>query len=265
MDGDKDLNLDDQREAKNAKIQMNGFQIETEGNDVPDFLPGVNLHLKQAASDKPFTLTITEDTQKISGKIKGLIDQVNGVLGFIGSQNKIDQSTDTTSTFAGDTSLTNIEYRLRNLMQEAFPVGTPGEEGFRLVHLNELGVEFDKTGTLQFKEDKFQKLLEKDFDGISQAITGEFGFAFQLRSTIQSYTQSGTGLLGVRERGIQARIKQIDEQIDQKAKRLEQRQQSLTDQFSRLEGSMANMQRQQAALGALGGGGGLTQQLLGGG
>jgi flagellar hook-associated protein 2 len=266
MDGDKDLNLDDQREAKNAQIKMDGFSIETEGNDIPDFLPGVNLHLKQAASDKPFTLSITEDTQKVSGKIKGLIDQVNGVLGFISGQNKIDESTDTSSTFAGDTSLTNIEYRLRNLMQEAFPGAANADgDGFKLIHLNEIGIEFDKTGTLQFKEDKFQKALEKDFDGISAAITGaDYGFATQLRSTIRGYTQSGTGLLGVREAGIHSRIKQIDDQIDQKTKRLEQRQQSLTEQFSRLEGSMANMQRQQAALGALGGGGGITQQLLGG-
>lgn len=266
MDGDKDLNLDDQKEAKNATIRVDGFPIEAESNDLKDFLPGVNLHLKQAAPDKPFNITITEDTQKMSGKMKGLVDQVNGILGFIKQQNTIDQNSDTSSSFAGDTSLTNIEYRLRNLMHEGFPAGDPRTDGIKFIHLNEIGVEFDKTGTLQMKEDKFNKALETDYDHVSQAIAGEFGFAFQLKETVASYTNFGNGLLGVREKGIKDRIRNLDNQIDQKAKRLEQRQQSLTDQFSRLEGTLAGMQRQQAALGAMGapaGGGGL-QQLLGG-
>lgn len=267
MDGDKDLTLDDQRDARNATIHVDGFPIELETNDMKDFLPGVNLHLKQAAPDKPFTLNITEDTQKMTGKVKDMVDQVNGILGFIKQQNTIDDRTDTSASFAGDTSLTNIEYRLRNLMQEGFGSGEPGSPSFRFIHLDELGIEFDKTGVLQFKADKFQKTLENDFEGVSQAISGEYGLAFQLTTTVKSYTKSGDGLLEIRQKGIQARIKQLDDQIDQKTKRLEQKQQNLTEQFSRLEGSLANMQRQQAALSAMGGGGGggsTIQQLLGG-
>jgi flagellar hook-associated protein 2 len=268
MDGDRDLDLDDRRDAKNASMKVDGFPIEVESNDINDFLPGVNLHLKQAKPDSPFSLTISEDYQKVTGKVKTVIDQVNSIFQFITKQNTLDKDTDTSSSFAGDTSLTNIEYRLRNLMHEGFPVGNPDDEGFRWIHLNELGVEFDKTGQLSFKEDKFQKAVEKDFDGIAEAITGDFGFATQMRQTINSYTRSGDGMLGIREKGINERIKQYDSQIEQKTKRLEQRQQSLTEQFSRLEGSMANMQLQLAALSAMGGGGGgggsMVQQLLGG-
>ena len=264
MDGDKDLSLDDQKEAKNAQLRMDGFPIELESNDMKDFLPGVNLHLKQAAPDKPFTLTITEDTQKMSGKVKEMIDQVNGILGFIKSQNTVDQSTDTSTTFAGDSSLTNVEYRLRNLMHEGFPSGDTDKD-FRWVHLNEIGVEFDKTGVIQFKQEKFTKALENDYDAIATAISGEYGLAFQLKQTLANYTKTGDGLLSVRERGIQQRIKQMDDQIEQKTKRLEARQQSLTEKFARLEGSLAKMQGQQAALSAMGGGGGgITQALLGG-
>jgi flagellar hook-associated protein 2 len=132
--------------------------------------------------------------------------------------------------------------------------------------LNELGIEFDKTGKLSFKEDKFQKALETSFDSISEGITGEHGLAFQLKETISSYTSGGTGLLAIRERGINDRIKDMDRQIDEKTKRLDVRQQNLTDQFARLEGSLADMQRQGAALSSLGGGGGgnMISQLLGG-
>ena len=269
MDGDKDLNLDDSRDAKNAQISVDGFKIEAESNDIKDFLPGVNLHLKQAKSGMPFTLNITEDTQKMSGKVKSIVDEVNGILAFITKQNTVDKDSDTSSTFAGDTGLTNIEYRLRNLMQEGFPAGTPNTDSFHWVHLDQLGIEFDKTGQLQFDQNKFQKTLEGDFDGVSQAVSGEWGFARQMRDTISAYTRLGDGLLGSRERGIRDRIKQIDQEIDDKTQRLQQKQQSLTDKFARLEGSLANMQRQQQSLtsmgmGGGGGGGSLVQQLLGG-
>ena len=33
---------------------------------------------------------------------------------------------------------------------------------------NELGIEFDKTGALSYKEEKFTKLLENNFDDVAE-------------------------------------------------------------------------------------------------
>lgn len=268
MDGSKDFYIDSDREARNALVTIDGFQVELESNDLADFLPGVNLHLKQARPDQPFTLNISEDFQKVSGKIKNLVDQVNGVLQFINKQNAIDEKSDTRTTFAGDSSLQTIEYRLRNLMHEGFYVGSPDTGDERLVFLNQLGVEFDKAGNLTFKEEKFNKVVEKDFDSVAEAISGQFGLAFQLREVVAGYTRVGNGMLNLREQSLRSRITDIDRQIESKTKRLEQRQQALTDQFSRLQSTLANMQRQGSALAATlpsgGGGGNLVQQLLGG-
>lgn len=267
MDGESDFYIDDKKEAQNARVTMDGFPIELESNDINDFLPGVNLHLKQAKPDQPFTLTISEDQQKVAGKVKNLVDQVNGVLDFIVKQNQIDEKSDTRTTFAGDSGLQNVEYRMRNLMHEGFPVGNPEGENFRLVFMNELGVEFDKTGHLTFNEQKFQKVSEKDFDGIAEAISGDSGFSFQMKSVIDGYTRAGDGMLATREQGFRRRIKDIDGQIDTKTRQIDRKQQSLVEQFSRLEASLSNMQRQQQALSATlpsGGGNNLVSQLLGG-
>jgi flagellar hook-associated protein 2 len=267
LDGSSDFYAEDSQEAANARVQIDGFPIELPSNDVNDFLPGVNLHLKQAKPDQPFTLTISEDTQKISGKVKTMVDEVNKVLEFIVKQNQIDEKSDTRSTFAGDSTLQNIEYRVRNLLHEGYPVGDVDKGDLRLVHLNEIGVEFQKDGTLSFKEDKFQKALEKDYGGISQAISGELGFSRQLRDAISAVTRGGNGLLATREAGFKSRIREMDRQIEMKQRNLERKQQSLVEQFSRLEASLSSMQRQQqylsAALPAGGGGGNIVSQLLG--
>lgn len=266
LDGQSDLYVDDDRSAQNATLVVDGFEIEAKANQIEDFLPGVNLQLKQAKEGVPFTIQITEDYEKVAGKMKNVVDQMNVVLKFINDQNKIDESTDTRTTFAGDTSLQGIEYRLRNLMHEGFRTVNPrtGEE--RYIFMNELGIEFDKTGSITFKEEKFTKYIQSDFDGIADAISGEFGFSAQLREVIGQYTRPGTGLLASREQGLRGRISNIDRQIEQKTRILERRQQALTEQFSRLQGALSNMQNQQAYLSStLGGGGGNPiSQLLGG-
>ncbi len=267
LDGEKEFYMDDDRDAKNAKIEMDGFPIEAESNNLPDFLPGVNLHLKQANPGHPFTFTISEDHKKIAGKMKALVDQLNTVFSFITKQNAVDEHSDTTTTFAGDTGLQSIEYRLRNLLQEGFPVGDPNSPGFHRLFFNQMGIEFEKTGQLKFSEDKFSNALEKNFDTISQGLTGPYGFSYQLRTVLDGYTRPLNGLLTIREQGMRHNIQDIDRQIDDKSRMLDRRQQELTQKFARLEGSLADLQRQQQYLSSTlptAGGNNLVAQLLGG-
>ncbi len=267
LDSAADFYIDDNNEAKNASITLDGFPIELQSNDVNDFLTGVNLHLKQARPDQPFTLTISEDLQKVSGKIKALVDQINQVLQFITKQNSVDQNSDTSTTFAGDTTLQSIEYKLRNKLHEGFPAQLPDGSFSKYIYLNEIGVEFDKTGQLTFKEEKFNKSVEKDFESIAQAITGPDGLATQLRTQFDTYTRGSDGFLSLKEQGLRRRIKDIDDQIEQKNMILDKRKQALVERFSRLEGTIGNLQRQQQYLSAAlpsGGGGNIVSQLLGG-
>jgi flagellar hook-associated protein 2 len=122
LDGKEDIYIDTDRESQNAILKLNGYELEAGQNKIPDFLSGVTLDLKQAEEGKPFTLKIGEDIQKMAGKMKGVVDQINGILEFINKQNQVDEKSDTSTSFAGDTSLQSIEYRLRNLFHEGFPV-----------------------------------------------------------------------------------------------------------------------------------------------
>ncbi len=259
LDGEKQLYIDEDHDSQNARVTVDGFEIEAGSNKVPDFLQGVTANFKQANPDKPFTLTITPDIQKISVKMKTMVEQINGILEFINKQNQIDEKTDTSTTFAGDTGLQMIEFRLRNLLHEGFPVANAEDEGWHFEWLNQMGVEFAKNGLVSLDENKFNKALEKNFNGVTETISGPEGFASQLRQVISVYTRSNDGMLSVREQGMKTRIKAVDDQIAQKERNLERRTRNLTDQFARLETSVANMQQQQQYMSAtLGGGGGLS-------
>ena len=266
VDGQEEFYVDKDKGAKNALLSVDGFEVELPSNDVPDFLQGVGVQLKQAKPGQKFSFSVKADYQKVSDKVKKVIDGINGVLDFINKQNQVNESSDTKNTFAGDTSLQNIEFRLRNLMHEGFATHTNSEDSFKVLHLSELGIEFDKKGAISIKEEKFQKAMEADFEGVAEAISGEKGFVTQLKSVMDGYADSGTGVMAARERGIQSRIKQIDDTIGMKQRNIDKKTESLTAQFSRLQGSLSDMQRQQSYLSATmgGGGGNPISQLLGG-
>lgn len=268
MDGNEDFWIDDKKGAQNAFIKLDGFSVDLESNDTANFLEGINLHLKQSRPDKPFMIKVSEDHQKVGDKIKGVVDQINGVLEFINKQNAVDKDTDTKATFAGDTSLQTMEYRLRNLLHEGFPYWpNPEDDKPQLVWMHELGVTLGRNGLLSYNDTKFNKAMEENFDRTAEAITGEYGFAAQLKQVLQSFNDPATGMMSTREKGLRARIKSIDDNIANKERAVEQKAQAITDRFSRLQGTLANLQRQQASIGAMGGGGGgggMISQLLGG-
>ncbi len=265
VDGDEDFYIDKNKGAKNALLNVDGFEVELGSNDTPDFLQGVGLQLKQAKPGQSFNFSVKADYQKVSDKFKKVVDGTNALLEFINKQNSVNESSDTRNTFAGDTSLQNVEFRLRNLMHEGFGSHLESEDKFQIYHLSDLGVEFDKKGTLSIKEEKFQKALEKDFDGVAEALSGEKGFIVQMKGLMNGYS-AGNGVLSSRDKAIQTRIKQIDDDIANKQRNIDKKTESLTNQFARLQGSLSDMQKQQSYLSAtLGGGGGNSiSQLLGG-
>lgn len=266
VDGDEDFYIDKDKGAKNALLNVDGFPVELGSNDVPDFLQGVGVQLKQAKPGTSFTFNIKADYQKVSEKFKKVIDGMNGVLDFINKQNQVNESSDTKNSFAGDTSLQNIEFRMRNLMHEGFGANFENEDKFKIYHLSDIGIEFDKKGVISIKEEKFQKAMEGDFDGIAEALSGERGFISQLKTMMTGYSDQGSGVLSSRDKAIQTRIKQIDTDIANKQRNIDKKTESLTAQFARLQGSLSDMQKQQSYLSAtLGGGGGNPiSQLLGG-
>ena len=273
MDGEDNFYIDDNHDPQNAILSIDNFEIESSGNKITDFLEGVNVELLAAREDEPFTFQITEDYEKIAGKVKALIDKLNGILEFVNKQNKLDDKSNTKDTFGGDTGLQGIEYRLREILHDGYPVDEKDSDtdadatGQKLIFVSDVGIQFEKTGLLSFKEDKFKQAMQKNFPAIAQLVTGPEGFATTIRKTLESYTSPANGTLALRERGLQTRIGAIDKQISDKERLLDQKQQSLTAKFSRLEASLGDLQRQQQYLTATmgsGGGNNLVQQLLGG-
>lgn len=242
VDGDIQFSSDEERAAQSAIVKLNGFEILCDKNRISDLIPGLTIDLKQAREGYEFTLNVKEDIAKISGKIKASLDSINAVLEFINKQNQLDERSDTTRTLGGDSMLRSIETQLRELIVSPISID---EDGERSIRASDLGIQFERTGLLSFKADKFQKMLADDFGDIARYFTSQGGFTDRIQRITSNLVNPSNGLLVERERGFRERTKKMDDDIARKETQISRKEETLKRQFANLEATITNLQNQQ--------------------
>lgn len=254
VDGMEDLYFDSHRDAQDAKIKLDGFPIELPKNSTADLLPGITLDLKKAKVGEEITVAVSEDDAKITGKISGLINNINEVLGFIKQQNALDESTDTTQTLGGDITLQTLESRLRSAIFKDIKT----DSGMK--RIGDLGVTFQRDGLLKLDEEKFKQAIGKDYQAAAQIVAGKYtkedgkinGFIDNLEEVVSGALQNPNGILASRKNGIRSQMDQMDRKIENKQRQIDKKEQNLKAKFARLEETMARIQGQGAGLGGMG-------------
>ena len=175
-------------------------------------------------------MNLTENYQAIETKLRGFVDAMNGVFGFIQAQNMMNEKTDTSKTLGGDSSLRSLENRMRQLLQ-----GSVYDAKGGITRLSELGVEFNRSGTLDFKEDKFQKVLKSNPKDVLAFLKGDgglqSGFIGKVRMSMDSALNHNYGIVSNKKKGLQNQISQIDRNIDTKEKESGDQRKKLTQKI----------------------------------
>jgi flagellar hook-associated protein 2 len=253
VDGEVDLFIEQERPAQDAKVKLDGFEIEVPANKVNDLIPGVTIDLKKAKPGEEISIEISEDIQKIGGKVSSLVDNINNVLKFIKEQNTLSEKSDTSRTLGGDLTLTQIEGRIRTAVFS--PIMTASGP----MRIGDLGISFQRNGLLQFDQAKFEAALSKDYKSVSQVLTGTYslekgksdGFIDILDDTAKSLLTRPNGILTTRKSGLDSQINQIDRQIVNRQRIIAQKEEVLKAKFARLEETMSKIRGQGAGLAGL--------------
>lgn len=251
LDGDQDMYFDQSRPSANARVKVDGFEIELPENKATDLIPGVTLDFKTAAPGKTVRMNVKENLEVISGKIKTFVDSYNAALDFIQKQHKITAANGKPALgpLGGDGMLRSVENALRRVV-----LNPQNGTGSPISRVGELGIQFNRNGTLEFSADKFNKVLNANPQGVAAFFRGDgfqTGFVSTLRREIGALTNGSFGVLANRKRGLESRIKQVNERIETKERQLERKEDSLRKKFADLEGKMSEMQGQQAKFAAM--------------
>ncbi|MBF0311777.1 MAG: flagellar filament capping protein FliD [Oligoflexia bacterium] len=263
VDGEDDLEIDEEREAHDAIVKLDGFQVEVPNNTTSDLISGLTIDLKKARPGDEFSIKISEDREAIVGKVSAMVEKINKILQFINTQNQLDAKSDTTRTLGGDVTLQTVESRIRSLMFEPLTVVGEDDEGgswFESRRIGDLGISFQRNGLLAFDDKKFGAFLSKDFKQVFQMLVGfwnsetdgkESGFVNKLENLTSMVVKKPEGILTNRKQGIRTTMDQIDRQIENRERIISKKESMLKDKFARLEETISRLKAQGAGLASM--------------
>jgi flagellar hook-associated protein 2 len=212
--------------AKDAVLEVDGFQVTRASNTIADVLSGVTLQLKgQGDAD----LSIVADTESYTKAAQELVDAYNALSDTIESLRQ--------GPLRGDTLMLRLDSKLRQAFSS--PVaGLTADFSYAV----ELGLSFDRNGVLSLNQTKLESAMATDFDSVVALFGRENdGLLARLNSVLNTYTGSG-GLIDNRNQGLDGQIRSLDQRIDSYEYRLTLIEERYRRQFSALDGLLGQLQ-----------------------
>jgi flagellar hook-associated protein 2 len=233
--------------AADAVFAVNGLTITRSGNTVSDVLSGVTLVLLREgnhdgaidASDATGNVTVSADNSAIQDSIQNFIDSYNAVNKIVNDQFTLNPDTKRQGTLAGDASLRGVMSRLRS------ELSAPGGIGVGLTFLSDIGINFQKDGSLTLDDGTLTKALDSNPTGVSNLFTlVQNGIGKRIPDAVDDFISSVDGALTSRQKGIQDNIDRIDKNIANEQARVTALQDRLTQKFSALEQMVSQLKSQ---------------------
>lgn len=233
--------------AGNAVFSVNGLTITRSSNTISDVIPGVTFTLLSegdgdggiSASDPTAKLSIAADNSAITKAITGLVDTFNAVNKIVNEQFTLNPNTNRQGTTAGDASLRGMLSRLRRELSAS------GGTGAGYKYLSDIGIKFEKDGSLTLDQGKLTEALQNDPTAVANLfVSKENGIGKRLPEAVDDFISAVDGALIFRQKGIGQSIKQIDEKIVREERRIATLEEQLVKRFTALEELVSQLKSQ---------------------
>lgn len=225
-------NLTQTLAAQNADLTVNGIAITSASNTVSGAIQGVTLTLKNTTAS-PDTLTVARDTAAIDSAASSFVDAYNALASQIKSRSAYGTSTAAGGTLAGDGTLRAMQDQLRSIFN------TPASGG-TLTSLAQVGIAFQKDGSLQLDSAKLDSAMASNFSDVTNLFSSSTGYATRLQSWAKSTLAPG-GLIDTRTQSLNGSIKSRNTEIDRLENRMVALQKKYTAEYTNLNLLLSNM------------------------
>ena len=214
--------------AEDAQITIdNTYTITRSSNTISDAIGGVTFELL-AETTSASTMSIARDAESITSAVSGLADAYNTLMSSISALRN--------GELSGDGTLRLIETQVRNMIGGV--MGVSGDYKYA----SQVGITFEKDGTLSFDSAELTAALETDRDAVVDFFSNaDDGMAVKLDSLIESMLQT-SGLIDAKEEGLNARVDATNEQIDRMEYRLVLTERRYRAQYTALDTLMGQLQ-----------------------
>jgi flagellar hook-associated protein 2 len=153
-------NLTETTTAQNANFTVNGVAVSKTSNSVSDVIQGITLNLLQKTTST-VNLNISQNTSAVSTAISGFVKAYNDLHTTLTNVSKYDAATKTGAILQGDFAVRTVSTQVRGILN------TPLSGSGSLTTLSQIGVTFQKDGSLALDSTKLNTAMTNNFSDIA--------------------------------------------------------------------------------------------------
>ncbi|MFA6040207.1 MAG: flagellar filament capping protein FliD [Methylophilus sp.] len=180
-------NMTQLQDALNAKLNIDGIDVEKSSNTIDDAISGLSLKLLSTNATS-VGLSVATDTAKITESVQSFVDAYNKANTTLRNLTKYDPTGTSSGALLGDATARSVMTQLRSVLIKTV------DTGGSISSLTDIGVTFQADGTLALDSTKLNNAVSNNFSQISAlfASSGRTSDAQVSYSNATSKTQSGT-------------------------------------------------------------------------
>ncbi|MDL2356506.1 MAG: flagellar filament capping protein FliD, partial [Pseudomonadota bacterium] len=220
--------------GQDAKLKIDNIDIVKSSNTITDAITGLTLNLLKNNVGSPTTVTVAADKAAAKTAVTAFVDAYNKLSGTIKTMTAYNATTKTGAVLNGEGGATAVVTALRRALNTAVPGGG-------LTALSDIGITFQRDGTLAADATKLQTSLDTNFSGVTALFAGTDGYATRLTAATTDML-GAQGLITSRTDGLNTAIKKNAVSQDDMNTRLNQTEKRYRAQFSALDSVISKMQ-----------------------
>lgn len=196
-------NLSETATAQNAEFKVDGVAVSKTSNSISDVIQGVTLSLLKTNAGAPTVVTVARDTASVTTAVNAFVKAYNDVNKTLGDLSAYNATTQQAAILQGDSSVRSIQSQIRNTL-----TSTLAGIGGSYTTLSQIGVSFQKDGTLAVDSTKLQSAIGTNFNDIASlfAVTGKASDSLVSYSSGTANTKPGAYALAVSQLATQGNV-----------------------------------------------------------
>lgn len=237
------LTFNESQNAQNAQITLdpsgsNPQVIQSASNVFSDVAPGLSITAVKVDTEE-ISVGLDSNADAIVDKLKELAETFTSIVDVINEQFVLDPTTNRAGPLVGDATLISLKQKLTAAVSQLL-----GDEDADIRAASQIGFEITRSGQLEFDEEVFRARFASDPDAVVEFFAGPDSFADQLRSVADGFVDVVDGAIVTRINGINRTLSDLSDSITAAEDRLDNVEQSLVQQFTALERTIASLRQQ---------------------
>jgi flagellar hook-associated protein 2 len=158
-------NLTQVQAAQDAKLQIDGIAISKSSNTITDAIEGVTLNLLKNNAGTLTTLDVARNTTGVKASVEAFVKSFNAVNQTLADLSSYNTVANKGGVLQGDSAALSVQRWLRATVSAA--TGSASGAAGSFTSLSQIGVAFQKDGSLALDATRLQTAMDAGFDQIA--------------------------------------------------------------------------------------------------